>query len=346
MAVVGVGVVVAPISASVVSPQRAQSVSLESIEGQGGRRTYIASVFDSEGQLIGNADLDLGALGSDPDLRVPTVAMPMSADKSYRVNVVIPANGDWVVVVRVHSPTQLVELFTDKVDDSSAADLGHSASSFSRAAVVKADPTFFERYSLSQGSTVGDLHTAGVESASTLHVGETSRALDPTGVISMLAHSAGAIAWLLAVLGLVVANRVGPGVARNELLNFVAVRYRLLAGGGLLVLLVTGLINIDRSSNGLLHPRTLLDSNLGTLYLAVFCFKLVLFAASLVTTRRIDRIVNSSDGGFTVATNRTAGSVDVAKHTILLRLAETNLMLGASILVAITLLGQLHQALH
>ncbi len=334
-----------PSFTSLQSTQRAQSVSLQSIKGQAGNRTYVANVFDNQGELIGNADLDLGALGSDPDLRVPTVPMQLSGNKSYKVSVNIPANGDWIVVVRVHSPTQLVELFTDKVADVSSVQGGHSNAGFSRAAVLKADPTFYDRYSPSHGTSTNDIHTASSDFLNDLHPRE-SRGLDPTGLISMLIHSAGAIAWLLAILGLVVAHRMGPGSARNELLSFVATRYRLLAGGGLLVLLTTGLINMDRSSYGLLQPRALLETNLGTIYLAVFGFKISLFAASLLTTRKIDRLLNGSLLDSYTSDGQSGVGSTALMQTILLKLAERNLMLGAAILISVTVLSQLHQALH
>jgi hypothetical protein len=339
------------------SPQRAIEVQLQSVENGGNTRTYIASVLDDQGSAIANVDLDLGGLSADPDLRIPTIQMTASdPPTAYQANVTIPADGDWVIVVRVHTPTQLVQLFTDHIEGTGTAAAHHGgALDASRRAVLAADPTFFQRYNPAVGN--GSLPAATAEAATTPVLVSTSHhdgrgtdevgslGLDAVGVVAMLVHSIGALAWMIAILGLVVANRVGPGLGRNELFDLIARRYRLLAGGGLLVVAVTGAINVQKSSAGLTHPSELVQTNIGMAYLALFGFKMALYGASLMTTYRIDRILQEPSRLSCTPTGSIMTMVGVNRAKAF-RLAETNALLGGAILVSVALLGQLHHVLH
>ncbi len=333
---------------------RAVQVELQSIDYGGDKRTYIAAVFDETHHEIANADLDLGGLSADPDLRVPTVAMKRTGnDQTYRALVSIPADGDWVIVIRVHAPTQLVQLFTDHIEGTGTAASHHgSALDPSRRAVLAADPTFFQRYNPSVGT--GTLTNTGQTTpAQSLHhdgssvTEASSTSLDPVGIVAMTAHSAGALAWMIAILGLVIANRVGPGLGRNELFDLISARYRLLAGGGLLVLAITGMINVQKNTPGLTNPRALMQTNLGTAYVALFGFKMVLFVASLITTHRIDRLLTyDTPSSISVVVNGSITTARSENKVKAFRLAETNALLGGAILLSVALLGQIHHVLH
>jgi hypothetical protein len=329
--------------------QRATTVQLRSINVRGATRTYVATVLDDQGDFIPNADLDLGALGTDPDLRVTTTPMRLSAtDKSYNVTVTFPENGDWVIVVRVHAPTQLVELFTEAITGSTSSDDSHGSSTFSRAALLRADPTFFDRYSPTK-SISADLHSSseGVTIAEPFHSPQidTSARLDPVALGATLMHTGGAVAWLLAILGLVVANRVGPGVARHQLIGLVWSRYRLFAGGGLVVVMATGLINVDKNSPGLLRANELVTSNLGITYLAIFGFKMAVVVASIVTTYRIDQLL-AHGAPLPVTSGSSFSGAFLNSHVKVMELAERNALFGGAILVSVALLSQIHRLLH
>lgn len=335
---------------------RAVQVQLQSIETSRNTRTYIASVLDETTQPLLNADLDIGGLSADPDVRVPTVPMKLSPkDQTYRAQVTIPADGDWVMVIRVHAPTQLVQLFTDHIEGTGTEASHHGdALDPSRRAVLAADPTFFQRYNPSVGTgSLSKTSAISADSSLSSHHNETTLvdpspvSLDPVGLVAMVAHSAGALAWMIAILGLVIANRVGPGLGRNEIFDLISTRYRLLAGGGLLVLAITGTINIQRSSAGLTNPRALLQTNLGTAYVAIFGFKMVLYVASLITTQRIDRLLRHDETVSTsVVMNGAVTTITSQRKAKVFRLAETNVLLGGAILLSVAMLSQIHHLLH
>ena len=159
-------------------------------------------------------------------------------------------------------------------------------------------------------------------------------------------HSGGALAWLLSVVVLALANRFGPGRARDEAIRFVAGRYRLLAGGGMTASLVSGMVMAQKASAGVLHPSRLFASALGTAYLAVFALKMLLVAASLTITVRIGRILVPRG---VVAHRATVASLGAAANDEpdrrMLALAELNLAAGVAILVCVAVLAQLHHAL-
>jgi hypothetical protein len=155
-ALVGGAVAAGPASAATqpatatapTAPVKVTGVKLTTGTGSGSTRTYEATVFDSTGAPVANADLDLGGLGADPDLRVPTTPMKATATPgTYAATVTYPADGDWVLVVRVHRPSQDVELFSENIVGAGAAPSHHDLSaSPSRRAVIAADPTFYQRY--------------------------------------------------------------------------------------------------------------------------------------------------------------------------------------------------------
>ncbi len=347
----------APIAATAASEAPKPTLTLREVSGSGAERTYEADLRLG-GVPVKAGDLDIGGLGDDPDLRVPT--QPMRASGSaYRATLRFSSGGDWVLVVRAHAPVQIVELFTVKIDSIPVADHALAAASPSRRAMLRLDPkTSTEAVVSTHGASTSVVNTS------------LPRTFDLEAALIRALHSLGAVAWLVSVLGLVLANRLGPGWGRDQLTSFIAQRYTMLAGLGLGVVVFTGLINMQRSSAGLFHPTDLLRSGLGTAYLCVFAVKMVAAIASLVTSARIGRVLSvrgygtrSAASTFTPASfavtafpaEAVPGTVTpsvapptmtASSHARLFRLAETNVAIGAFILVAVAILGQLHPLLH
>jgi hypothetical protein len=361
-----------------------KSVKLTVGSGTGAFRSYKATVLDADGNPITGAKLDIGGLGAEPDLRVKTTDMVVSPTDPtvYTAKIEYPSDGDFVLVVRVHEPSQAVELFTDNIVGAGAAP-GHHDLTPSRSAVLKADPTFYRRYDPSKSATnavsapntnsnlsaitAGSSGSGTDESLPHSHAGQegsqrltdgpvvtstSSHAFDPNKVLTSLLHSAGAAAWMLAVLGLVFANRLGPGVARSALTELVSRNYALLAGLGLLTVTVTGAAKVVSSSAGLTDPRQLVESTLGTAYLAVFGFKMCLAIGSMALSWRIGRLLPT---GRQIRTQGKLLSVGAHANTDLsafeqsaraYRLAETNAMISGLIIACVAILEQLHFGLH
>ncbi len=346
-----------PVAATAASDAPTPTLTLREVGGSGAERTYEADLRLG-GVPVKAGDLDIGGLGDDPDLRVPTQPMQTSGS-AYRATLRFSSGGDWVLVVRAHAPVQIVELFTVKIDSIPVADHSVAAASPSRRAMLRLDP---------KNSTEAAASTHGA----TASVVNTSlpRTFDLEAALIRALHSLGAVAWLVSVLGLVLANRLGPGWGRDQLTAFIAQRYTMLAGLGLGVVVFTGLINMQRSSAGLLHPTDLLRSGLGTAYLCVFAVKMVAVVASLVTSARIGRVLSGRGYGTrtvasaftpasfavtafpaeavpgTVTPSVTPPTMTASSQARLFRLAETNVAIGAFILVAVAILGQLHPLLH
>lgn len=331
-----------------VQPATVKTVQLGKGTGAGATRTYVASVLDKAGQPILGADLDIGGLGADPDLRVPTVPMvAVPGDSTYTATVDFPADSDWVMVVRVHAPSQAVELFSEKITGTGTVTSYHDAAtaSPSRRTMAKYDPTLLSVHSPAAGTPSTDAHSFGSSFA-------FDHRFDFSQAVFALVHSAGAFAWIISVLGLVLANRLGPGSARNEVSRFIAHHYRMLAGGGLLLVFLTGIQVALHGSAGLNHPTELLRSRIGTAYLAVFALKMTLVIGSLVTSWRLGRALpvrRQFALQHRLASVGAMANDDTSAHgssSLYFRLAETNAVLGALILSCVIILGQLHHALH
>ena len=332
------------------------TLTLREVAGTGGERTYEADLRVG-GAPVNGADLDIGGLGNDPDLRVPTKKMPAEGS-AYRATLRFSSGGDWVLVVRAHAPVQIVELFTVNIDGIPVADHAAAGASPSRRALLRLDPP-----------PSSEAASALVGSGAVVAPG-LPRTFDLEAALIRALHSLGAVAWLVSVLGLVLANRLGPGWGRDQLTAFIRQRYTVLAGIGLSVVVSTGLINMQRSSAGLFQPAELLRSGLGTAYLCAFAVKMVAVVASILTSARIGRLLSgrgsetrSAAGGFTPASfavtafpaeavpgtvTPSAGppTMTASSQTRLFRLAETNVAIGAFILIAVAILGQLHPLLH
>jgi hypothetical protein len=343
--VVAIGLRVAP---SAFASDRGSSVRLREVTSRGATHTYEVLLADGSGSPIRGADLDLGGLGADPDLRVATTALK-ETNAGYQATVTYPADGDWVLVVRVHTPVSRVELFTTKIVGAGQALVGHgAAASPSRRAVLTQDPTFFDRYTPG-GYRADGSSTSSPHLASEAHE-VASLPLDLVGLVAMIAHSLGALAWIIAVLGLALAGRLDQGPARRAVVAFVAERYQLLAGGGLAVVTFTGLENVQHSSPGLLHPSQLLATRLGSTYLAFFVFKMLVVVASMVTTWKIGRLLPSPVRLARQSRLASVGAMANDELTIgpgsLFRLAEINTVFAGAIIASVSVLGQLHHLLH
>jgi hypothetical protein len=345
---------------SVRDAKKVGGVKLTAGIGSGATRAYEATVLGEDGAKIRGAELDIGGLGSDPDLRVPTIPMkPDAATGNYRALLAFPADGDWVLVVRVHAPSPAVELFTERIVGAGAPPSHDDRfNSPSRRAVLNADPSFFQRYDPKAASAEAGTPTHAPANANDLtngvnvHGVTSDHSFDVSNALFAVVHSIGASAWIAAILILVLANRVGAGRIRTEITSYVARRYRLLAGGGLTIVAITGSQLVLRGSAGLTHPSNLLQTGLGTAYLAIFATKMVLVTGSLITTLRIGRLLPTKqrfEMQFRTVSVGAQANEDMSTYKqslAIYRLAEVNAIAGASILGCVILLGQIHHALH
>ncbi len=296
---------------------------------------FVAEVFDSKGVPILGATLDIGGLGDDPDLRVPTRPMVASGN-GYRATLDFPQDGSWVLVVRLQAPIQAVDLFT--VDVRGVTPTSYTSPS----------RKLFQALSgTGSGSHGGE--SPAINGALVSH--EPPGTFDLVGVLAMLAHSIGAMAWLSATLCLAFVGRIGPGAERRRITTMITKHYPLLALGGLALVLATGFANIDRSSPGLSTPKALLASDLGRLYLGLFLFKMFLVAGSVVSTWRIREMFPTR-----VSLVRQSNLASVGAHAnedlpdgagpALFRLAEINAVFGTAIIAIVAVLNQIHHAIH
>ncbi len=334
--------------------------------GTGADRVYVATVFDSNGNVVKNADPDIGGLGADPDLRVPTVPMKSTdGGNTYTAKVTFPSDGDWVLVIRVSKPTQYVDLFTENIVGAGTITHEDTANTPSRKAVRAIDPNFYDKYDPTNpnpgtltdaqlaaieanGSTHGSTHTVVTAADGTL---VAVHPFDLTNALVAMMHLAGAGAWIISVLGLVLANRIGHTGARSEITRFIGMHYTLLAIGGLFLVTITGVQNVVSASPGLTNPRELLNTTNGTAYLCVFAVKMVAVAASFVTSYRIRKLLPTRPQFAAYYRLSSAGAMvndDEPKPTnvaMVYRLAETNAILVVFIISCVAILGQLHQAI-
>ena len=116
-------------------------------DGDGGTRVYEARVVDGAGRALANASLDISALTSNPDDRVPTTIMkPLPDDPTrYQATVTFPVSGDWVLTVRVHKPIDFVHLGYERVSDTAVPAPSHALTP-SRVGLANIAPDFGLRY--------------------------------------------------------------------------------------------------------------------------------------------------------------------------------------------------------
>ena len=116
-------------------------------------------------------------------------------------------------------------------------------------------------------------------------------------------------------------------------------------------LALTGAQMAVHSSAGWTQPRELLSTGLGTAYLAAFAVKMVAVIGSLVTSKRIRRLLptrNEFASQFRLASAGSMANNDVSSHPSadLFRLAETNILFAGTIIGCVAILGQIHHAPH
>jgi hypothetical protein len=327
----------------------------------GATRTYVARVLDAAGGAITGADLDLGALGADPDDRVvtePMVANPTDPAQ-YGATITFPSPGEWVLVVRVHAPSRYVHLGQESID---AGALPQSHDSPSRAALRAIAPDFNARYDPSTGigatgtvpprteaaAAASDPHGAGA-SATSMSGGDRHDSGDlMTNVVVNLLHAGGAAAWVLGMLALVFAKRARPSTASAALVRLVADRYALLVGGGLTAVVVSGLINLERATPTGFDIGALLETGLGQAYFAVLAAKVALAASSIVLSAQIGSLLRSRQLDVGTLTLRSVGAAAQRSPRLerALRLADVNGVIAAAILICVVLLANIHRVIH
>jgi hypothetical protein len=343
--------------------RKASTIKLSVGQGTGPQRTYQVTLLDQDGKPIEGADVDLGGLNTDPDYRVKTTVMtPLGVPGVYEATVSFPTDGDFAMQVRVGQPTPAAQLFAEHVTGTGAVATHDLAANPSKRAVLAIDPTFYQRYAGDSQQASGVVNADGTTTAatgghggattagsSTLVTHDTATAhhdFDALNVLYVMLHSLGALAWMVSVLGLVLANRLGAGPARTEITRFIGRHYTVLAGGGLLVVTFTGLQTALKASAGLNHPSQLLDTRLGTAYLAVFGLKMVLVVGSMITSWRLGRLLPTPArllNGPRLASLGAMANEDT--KPAIYRLAEANASFGALIIGCVVVLGQLHHAL-
>ena len=175
------------------------------------------------GNVVKNANPDIGGLGSDPDLRVPTVPMKSTdGGNTYSAKVTFPADGDWVLVIRVSKPTQFVDLFVESIVGAGSISHEDTANTPSRKAVRAIDPNFYNKYdptnpnpgTLTEAPGGPPSQPTAADTETCLRSGPTERSsrcirFDLTNALIAMLHIGGAGAWIISVLGLVLANRIG-----------------------------------------------------------------------------------------------------------------------------------------
>jgi hypothetical protein len=334
----------------------------------GATRTYTARVLDADGRALSGANPDIGAMSDNPDYRVATRDMvPSPSDPTrYVATLTYPATGPWVLVVRVNEPTEYVHLGSETIDDAALPATSGHADSPSRAALRAINPDFKALYNPYTGiGATGQVPTEAelaAARATDSHGAGTAVVTDHgpsagftnhtdglvTTIVVAVVHLGGAAAWLLGMLGLTVASWLRPSSASSALVGFVRDRYRLLAGGGLLALVVTGLMNIERATPTGFDVGALLDSTLGRWYFAVFGCKMALVASSIVLSGQIGSLLRSSERsipGLQLRSASAAARIDPLLDRAL-RLGQLNAYLGGAILICVVALDQLHRALH
>ena len=200
-----------PVAASAREGSSKPTLTLREVAGSAGERTYEADLRVGD-LAVNGADLDIGGLGDDPDLRVPT--QPMAAVGAvYRAELNFSSGGDWVLVVRAHAPVQIVELFTVRIDGIAAADHSAAAATPSRRALLRLQPA---------GTNASSVAATTHDGTSAVGAVPLARSFDFVATLIRAIHSLGAVAWLVSVVGLVLANRLGPGWGREQLTSFIA----------------------------------------------------------------------------------------------------------------------------
>ncbi len=146
----GVLTVLAPTQPSLPAPNTSIATPhvVVTTTDNGDQRTYIATVFNSNNQIVPNAELDMSAMTDNPDARIGTAPMTPRPGTTGRFERTLefPAAGDWVLVVRVHAPNPFVQLLTERVDSANLPNASAHADTPSRRHLRELAPDFSQRY--------------------------------------------------------------------------------------------------------------------------------------------------------------------------------------------------------
>ena len=356
----------APAFAASTTDDGPRVILTTSDEGQ--TRIYTARILTVDGDLVKGATLDISGLSDDPDVRIPTQDMhSLPADPTrYIARLAYPVSGDWVLTVRVHTPQSFVHLVLESVSIS-VAPAPHHRDTPSRAALRKLAPDFSAKYNPSTGvgatgqwteadaavataratQSGSEVHGGFTDSAVPTHAGEAiGRRITDTFVAG--AHGIGALAWFLGMFGLALASRRQGTRLASELCTLVQDHYMLLVGGGLLVVVMTGLINMQNATPTGWDLGALLATGAGQAYFAVLGFKLAFAAMSIVLSMQIGQLLRNPTAVATSLSLRSAGAAANTPASLgrALRLGYLNATFGAVILGCVEILHQLHFSVH
>ncbi len=177
---------------------------------------------------------------------------------------------------------------------------------------------------------------------------------DVRNLVIRVAHGMGTVAWLGAVMLVLLALTFGSPVDRPRLLHRLWAMFPWAAGGGLLLVTASGILNAVYNTPtrppGLLAPGTTANLPLGRVYLATFFVKMGLVAAVLVVTaglwsalRGASRVPIDAASDGTGA--MTARSPELLERRVR-RLAALDLSLGLLVLLVVILMGYFHVITH
>ncbi len=317
---------------------------------EGPTRTYRATAYDKNGRPVKGAVLDISGMSADPDVRVATTPMLSISSTQSQATLTYPAPGAWVVVVRVHAPTQYVHLGSESITGVAPAVASHLTPS--RIALEAISPNLGNRLTAIQNGTpvpLASSHGASVDpTADHALVAPQSESL-VTDIGFALLHLLGVGAWLVAIGAVAAAGWAGATPFGRNLLAWITPRYSMLAGGGLALVAITGVSNLQRSGPEGLFDGTIVDSTTGRLYVGALALKMALVAASVMTSVRLgsalrgeQRSVALTLGSGSEAVLAATGHVTAAMQ----RLALRNVAYAALIVGCVNVMGQTHHLLH
>lgn len=336
---------------------------------QGSVRLYTVRVLTAKDNPVRGASLDISGLSGDPDVRIATQVMkPMPADPTrYTATLTFPVSGEWVLTVRVHKPQQFVYLGLESISAAVAPAPSHRDTP-SRAALRKMAPDFSAKYDPTTGvgstgqwteadaalatlratAPNGTHGSSSISGAAVPTHDEQSVSSRVTNTFVAATHAFGALAWFLGMLGLALARRRQGTRLASELCALVQDHYAMLVGGGLLVVMMTGVINMQNATPTGWDLGALLDTGAGRAYFVVLAVKLALAAMSIVLSMQIGRALRRPSARATSLSLRSAGAAANPPDSIsrALRLGYLNATFGAAILVCVEILHQLHFSVH
>lgn len=372
----------APASAATAAPDTAGDADARPVRvaltmtEQGAERLVRARFRTAAGRPLTAVEADVGALTNDPDLRVRTTDLlaDPAVPGSFIAKVRFPNDGDWVIVVRFTAPEvagpgnvtgepmSAVELFHERITGIGPARSGHDlAANPSMRSLLAQNPTFLQQYTpggVMGGVTPGPL-TAAHSDAPTFDAAHLAsdaalagtRSVDLSSLAIALAHGLSALAWAASTVVLGAVVRVRRFRDDADAVDAVRRWYGRTAGLGLVGLTVTGPLMARRNSPGLADPHTLADTGLGRVYVGVFAVKLVLTGVALAAAFVIDRRASAVRVERLALVDGTTFEVEVpvsAEQTIAALRTPATLAVFASagIMICVTVLSQVHLALH